>query len=151
MSVGRICSRDIDTADARETARDAARRMHERQVGSLVVVDDESRPMGLVTDRDIAMRVVAAGCDPANTRVDAIMTPMPTTVLEDTEIETALGHMRVGRLRRLPVVDGTGTLVGMVTLDDVLAFVAEEFSLIGGLLRREAPHPMRTAHDGARL
>jgi CBS domain-containing protein len=68
------------------------------------------------------------------------MTPMPTAVLEDTSIESALGHMRVGRMRRLPVVNGAGTLVGIITLDDVLALLAEEFSLIGGLLEREAPH-----------
>ena len=75
------------------------------------------------------------------------MTPMPTTVLQDTSIESALGHMRVGRLRRLPVVNGSGALVGIVTLDDILALLAEEFSLIGGLLERETPHQI----DGAAM
>ncbi len=141
MSVGRICMRSVDTAEARESVVEAARRMRERQVGTLVVVDEAAHPMGLVTDRDIAMRVVAAGSEGSRTAVADIMTPMPTAVLEDASIESALGTMRMGRMRRLPVINGNGTLVGMVSLDDILALLAEEFSLIGGLLAREAPHP----------
>ena len=142
MSVGRICTRDVDTAGPKESAVDVARRMRERQVGTMVVVDERAQPMGLITDRDIALRVVAAGREGARTPVVEIMTPMPTAVLEDTSIESALGHMRVGRMRRLPVVNGAGALIGIVTLDDILALLAEEFSLIGGLLEREAPHPL---------
>jgi CBS domain-containing protein len=141
MSVGRICSRDVDTADPRESVLEVARRMHDRQVGTLVVVDREARPMGLITDRDIAMRVVADGGDAARMMVSDIMTPMPTVVLADTSIQTALGHMRSGRLRRLPVVSGSGALIGIVTLDDILSLIAEEFCIIGALLEREAPHP----------
>ena len=67
MSVGRICSREVHTARPNESALEAARRMRERQVGTLVVVDGRARPMGLITDRDIAMRVVAGGCEGART------------------------------------------------------------------------------------
>jgi len=141
MSVGRICMRSVDTAEARESVVEAARRMRERQVGTLVVIDEAAHPMGLVTDRDIAMRIVAAGSEGSRTAVADIMTPMPTAVLEDASIESALGTMRMGRMRRLPVINGSGTLVGIVSLDDILALLAEEFSLIGGLLAREAPHP----------
>jgi len=141
MSVGRICMREVDTAGPNESALDAARRMRDRQVGTVVVVDDQDRPMGLVTDRDIVTRAVAHGREAARTPLVDIMTPMPTSV-QNTSIESALGHMRVGRLRRLPVVNGSGALVGIVTLDDILALLAEEFSLIGGLLERESPHQM---------
>jgi CBS domain-containing protein len=140
MSIGRICIHDVDTAGPQESVRDVARRMRDRQVGTLIVVDDQARPMGLVTDRDIVTRLVAADRDASRTPVVDLMTPMPTTVLQDTSVESALGHMRVGRLRRLPVVNGSGALVGIVTLDDILALLAEEFSLIGGLLERETPH-----------
>jgi CBS domain-containing protein len=140
MSIGRICIRDVDTAGAQESVLDVARRMRDRQVGTVVVVDEQTRPMGLVTDRDIVTRLVAADRQAARTPVSELMTAMPTTVLQDTSIESALGHMRVGRLRRLPVVNGSGALVGIVTLDDILALLADEFSLIGGLLEREAPH-----------
>jgi CBS domain-containing protein len=142
MSVGRICTRKIDTAGPGETAVDVARRMREQRVGTVVVVDDAAHPMGLITDRDLALRVVAAGREATRTPAIEIMSPMPTAVLEDTSIESALGHMRVGRMRRLPVINGAGALVGIVTLDDILALLAEEFSLIGGLLAREAPHQL---------
>jgi CBS domain-containing protein len=140
MSIGKVCIREVDTAGPNETAVDAARRMRERKVGTLVVVDDQRRPMGLVTDRDIAMRVVAAGRDASRTPVTEIMTAMPTGILETMSIESALENMRSGRLRRLPVINGAGALVGIVTLDDILALISEEFSLIGGVIARESPH-----------
>ncbi|MFN8544237.1 MAG: CBS domain-containing protein [Candidatus Binatia bacterium] len=140
MSVGRICIREVDTASPQENVLDVARRMRDRQVGTVVIVDDQGRPMGLLSDRDVTVRIVAAGRDAIRTPVEEAMTPMPTVVLEDTPIEAALGHMRTGRMRRLPVVNGAGKLLGIVTLDDVIGLLVEEFALIGGLLRREAPH-----------
>lgn len=139
MFVGEVCIREVDTAEATETVVDAARRMHERQVGTLVVVDAQRRPMGLVTDRDITMRVVAAGRDPSHTPVTDIMTAMPTAVLEHMSIDSALEQMRSGRMRRLPVINGAGALIGIVTLDDILTQIAEEFALIGGVIARESP------------
>jgi CBS domain-containing protein len=118
---------------------DAARRMRDRQVGTVVVVDGE-RPVGILTDRDLTVRVLAAGLDPNKTRVSEIMTPSPTTVTEETEIVTAIGHMRAGRFRRLPVVGSDGRLRGIIALDDVVGVVATELAEVGPLLLREAPH-----------
>lgn len=140
MSVGRICIRDVDTVSADETVLIAARRMRDRQVGTLIVVNDRRQPMGLLSDRDLAMRVVAQERDPARTPVAEVMTAMPMTVLETSSIESALGHMRTGRFRRLPVVNGVGEFVGIVTLDDILTLLAEEFSMIGTLLERESQY-----------
>jgi CBS domain-containing protein len=140
MPVGRICLREIDLAEPGESVLEAARRMQERRVGTLVIVDDLGKPLGLLTDRDLALRVVAAGGDPRTTSVGAVMTEHPKTVSESTPIESALSLMRSGAFRRLPVVNDDGKLVGIVTLDDVLGLLAEEFALIGGLLEREAPH-----------
>jgi CBS domain-containing protein len=139
MSAGRICSRDVDTASYEETVLEAARRMRERQVGTVVIVDD-MRPVGIITDRDLAVRVLAGGLDPRQTRVSEVMTPSPTTIREDESIETALGYMRSGRFRRLPVVGRDGHLLGILALDDVLELVAQELGDIGQLLKREAPH-----------
>jgi CBS domain-containing protein len=139
MSAGDICRRDVDTANYAESALDAARRMRDRQVGSVVIVDD-GRPVGILTDRDLTVRVLAAGLDPQETRVSEVMTPSPTTIGEDDTIATALGSMRAGRFRRLPVVGSDGRQLGIVALDDVLLVVAEELGEIGPLLRREAPH-----------
>jgi CBS domain-containing protein len=139
MSVGRICLREVSLAERGESVLEAARRMRERGVGTLVVLDDARRPVGLVTDRDLALRVVATGGDPSAVSVTYVMTEHPRTVSETTPIESALSLMRSGTFRRLPVVDDDGKLVGIVTLDDVLGLLAEEFALIGALLEREAP------------
>jgi CBS domain-containing protein len=139
MFVRDLCQQDVDTASYDETAFDVARRMRDRQVGTVIVVDDH-RPVGIVTDRDLAVRVVAGGLDPQATRVSDVMTPSPTTIHEDATIVTALGYMRQGRFRRLPVVRRDGSLVGIFALDDVLGLVAKELAEVGPLLGREAPH-----------
>ena len=139
MSVGRICVREVDLAKQAETAWQAAERMHQRAVGTLVVLNDAQEPIGIVTDRDLVERVLAAGLDPNTTVVGDVMTHAPTTVPEDASIESALSLMRSGRFRRLPVVDAEGKLIGLLSLDDVLMLLAEEFTQIGNLLERETP------------
>lgn len=139
MSVGRICVREVDTADLDESASNAAGRMHQRAVGALVIVNDVAEPIGIVTDRDLVSRVLATGRIPTETSLGEIMTPAPKTVAEETPIESAIAIMRSGRFRRLPVVDHDNKLVGLVTLDDILMLLAEEFVQIGGLLARETP------------
>jgi CBS domain-containing protein len=141
--VGRICCRDVDTIDRRETVTNVARRMAARGVGTLVVLDDRERPLGLITDRDLAVRVLAETRDPATTPVEAVMTREPKTVTEDTPIEDALALMKSGGFRRLPVIDRSGKMIGMFSLTDVLALSAEEFTMIGGILERERPHQVR--------
>ena len=139
MDVGLMCVREVDTVLPRATAREAAQRMRDRGVGTLLVVNEQHQPMGLVSDRDLTLRVMAVGRDPAMTPVVDVMSPMPTAVLESSSMESALAQMRMGRMRRLPVVNGMGRVVGVVALDDILAVLAREFSLIGGLVEAEAP------------
>jgi CBS domain-containing protein len=140
MSVGRICLRDVDLTEPNESARMAATRMRERQVGTLLVLNEAQQPIGLLTDRDLAIRVLAAGKDPERTLVHEVMTPDPEAIVEDAPIESALARMRGGSFRRLPVVTAEGRLVGIVSLDDVLALLSEEFTAIGGVLARQQPH-----------
>lgn len=139
MSVGRICVRQVDTATLEEPVRVAAERMHQRAVGTLVVVSSDGKPIGILTDRDVTVRIVAEGLNSYETPVSMAMTPSPKTIVEDTPIETALALMRSGRFRRLPVVDHSNTLVGLVTLDDILMLLAEEFTDVGKLLKTETP------------
>lgn len=141
MSVGRICTRTVDTADAEETAQAAASRMVERKVGTLVILDPAKRPIGLLTDRDVVVRVLAEVRDPRQTRVAEVMTRDPRTASEKTPIEEALAlsMMRAGAFRRLPVVGHDGALAGLVSLDDILALLAEEFAQVAALLNEQMP------------
>ncbi|MBI1902503.1 MAG: CBS domain-containing protein [Planctomycetia bacterium] len=139
MSVGRICVRDVDTAEAHESVQVAAERMQERGVGTLVVLNAAQEPIGIVTDRDLTARVLARRRDATQTPLSEVMTPGPTTISEEATIESGLSLMRSGGFRRLPVVDRDGKLVGLLSLDDVLTLLAEEFNLIGQLLRRGTP------------
>jgi len=139
MSVGRICVREVDLAEVGESVQIAAERMNSRNVGTLMVLDGDSRPVGILTDRDLALRVVGKGLDPIETSVGEVMSKAPDSVHDDTSIETALACMRTGPYRRLPVVDNDGKLVGLVSLDDILDLLSEEFAEIGKLVRRESP------------
>lgn len=139
MSAGRICSREVDTAQPDESAQIAAQRMHARKVGTLVVVNQAAEPIGILTDRDLAVRVVAGGRDPARTFVRDVMTPRPATVNVATSIEDALRTMRMHHCRRIPVVDNAGKLAGILSLDDVLELLSEEFEVIGEMLQEESP------------
>jgi CBS domain-containing protein len=145
MSASKICVREVDTADVTEPVQAAADRMNARNVGTLVVLNPERQPLGIVTDRDLAVRVLARGKDPYATTVGDVMTLLPRTVLEDTSIEDAIAMMRVGPFRRVPVVDRQGQLVGLLSIDDVLELLAEEFRDIGKLLKAERPEVLAKA------
>lgn len=139
MTVGRICQREVDVAELHETAQVAAQRMLQRQVGTLIVIDAQRHPIGILTDRDLAMKVVAHARDATETVVQEVMTPNPRVAGEDTPIEEALVMMRGAAVRRLPVVDGERRLCGIVSLDDVLGLIGEEFQHIVRLIEREGP------------
>ena len=139
MSAGRICIRNVDIATIDESAQTAARRMKDRKVGTLVVLSSDSKPVGIVTDRDLALRVLAEGRDGTQTKVVEVMTPAPNTVRESTPIEDALRIMRAGAFRRVPVVNAEDHLVGLLALDDILELLAEELTDIGRLMHAEEP------------
>jgi len=139
MTIGRICCREVDTAAPDESARAAAQRMGVRAVGTLVVLDAEQRPVGILTDRDLAVRVVGRGRNADTTSVAEVMSELVHTAFEEKPIEDALALMRAQAVRRLVVVRHDGTLAGILGLDDVLTLLAEEFRDIGRLLESESP------------
>jgi len=139
MTVGQICNREVDTAEPHESVRAAAQRMGSRSVGTLLVLDGARRPVGIVTDRDLAVRVVAAGRDSNHTRVSDVMSAEPHTVSELAPIEDAIAIMRTHGVRRVPVVSPQGALVGMVTLDDVLSMLAEDLWSMRRVVQKSSP------------
>jgi CBS domain-containing protein len=145
MSVGKICHRDVDLADTQESVWKAAERMLQRNVGTLVILDSREQPLGIITDRDLVTRVMAANKNPHTTTVGEIMTIDPATIRENTSIEVALGRMQGGVCRRMLVVDEDGRLVGVLSLDDVMLLLGEEMSEIVRLLERETPRAVATS------
>jgi CBS domain-containing protein len=142
MSIGRICRREVDLIEPQATARTAAQRMAARNVGSLLVVDERRHVLGVVTDRDLAVRVVGQGRDPHVTRIVDVMTPQPDTVSEETSVEDALAVMRTRGVRRLPVIGTSGALAGVVSVDDILVLLAEEFGELSRLIEHSSPQLM---------
>lgn len=142
MSVGRICTRSVFLASPDESVRTIAHRMHEENVGTLVVVDSQGDPVGIVTDRDLVVRCLAADRDPRETSVESVMSTPVVSVAEATPIEDALARMSGRALRRLVVTDVKGKVAGILALDDVAELLTEEASAIGRLLRQR-PAPIR--------
>ena len=98
--------------------RDIARLMLDNDCGQIPVLDDKDMPLGVVTDRDIALRVVARGGDGMSTAIDAMTTPIKT-VLVDSDLQECLRLMEEAQVRRIPVVDAAGKLAGIVSLADI--------------------------------
>jgi CBS domain-containing protein len=139
MSAGALCVRSVHVASPGESVLEAAQRMREAGVGTLVVLDDKRRPVGMLTDRDVAVRVVAERRDPGATKVAEAMTSPVQAVHESTPIEDAVARMEGAAIRRVAVTDADGRLVGILALDDVLELIAEEVTRIGRLVARRAP------------
>jgi CBS domain-containing protein len=118
------------TAELSESAAAVARRMRDLHVGC-VVVTRGSRPVGIVTDRDLALRVVAEGRDARATLVSDIVTYDASTLPRDAGIETAARMMRERGVRRLPIVTDDGRVIGIVTADDLTILLAKELADVG--------------------
>jgi CBS domain-containing protein len=140
MAVGEICNREVVITEKSVSVVDAAQLMRTHHVGDLVVVEEKGgrrHPVGIVTDRDIVVEVVAAGVNPDTLKVGDIMGPELATLRESEGLFEALRYMRDKGVRRMPVVDRDGGLVGILTLDDLLSLLAEEMTELAKLVSRE--------------
>jgi CBS domain-containing protein len=141
MTVGELCTRAVVTADPDETIAAAARRMRDRHVGDVVVTDGQTRPVGVLTDRDIVVSAVAQSPDKLSAlRVGDVMTRDPATAQSVETVDAALKRMQSLGIRRLPVVDRDGRLEGIVAFDDILEVMTGELSELVGLVAREQRH-----------
>ncbi len=145
MSVGEICNRIVIVTNRATRLDEAARLMREHHVGSIVVVDETAagnKPAGVVTDRDIVIECVATGVNPATVTVEEIMAPDLVVAREADDVLDSLNKMRAKGIRRMPVVDGHGVLVGILTLDDLLGILAEQ---VDGMVKAIAQEQAREA------
>jgi CBS domain-containing protein len=136
MSLERICSKAVVTISPGATVLEAARLMQAKHIGCLVVVD-ESRPIGIVTDRDIVLKVVASEQKPVETAVKKIMTANPTMVNVNYDMLDAVRLMHTRGVRRLPVVDEHRHLLGIITMDDLLTTFSAEVASLAGAVQKE--------------
>ncbi|WP_433590358.1 CBS domain-containing protein [Nocardia sp. CA-145437] len=108
-----------------QTVADAAQVMAELDVGSVVVADDNERMVGIITDRDIAVKCVARGLSPETTRASELCEATPRWVADDADISEVLGSMESHRVKRMPVIDGRKRMVGMISEADLARHLDE--------------------------
>ena len=140
MTVGEVCTRSVVTATTGESLSDAAKRMRDKHVGTLVVIEADglTRPTGILTDRDIVIGPVAQSLDRiGELLVGDVMTRDVATARIDDNLHSALLTMRSHGVRRLPVVNDDGLLEGLLAFDDVIDVMSEELSDLAGLVARE--------------
>ena len=131
MQVSEIMTKDVQTASTAESLFEAAQKMRTADTGALPVTGPDGSVLGILTDRDIVLRAVAAGADIRTTNVDEAMTRDPVTCRPDCPIEAAADTMRSRQIRRLVVTqDHNKHVVGIVSLGD-LAARAKERSRVG--------------------
>jgi CBS domain-containing protein len=134
--------RPVVTIAANASVRDAARLMRGKGVGALVVVVGNERPRGIITDRDIAVAVVAEGLDPAEVPVAEVMRSNPAVIRGDKGILDAVRMLDAKGVRRLPVVDDRGKLTGIIALDDLLMLFGAEMGHVAAALSRSLGRQM---------
>lgn len=141
MKVGDVCRREVYVVVAEQPLVDAAQEMHKRHVGALVVVDATStpmHPMGIITDRDIVCGQWVQKADLHCLTVADVMTREPWLLAEVCDLSEAIALMCARGVRRAPVVNSGGDLVGIVTLDDLLPAVAAELNALAKLIGTQA-------------
>lgn len=146
MNVNLVCNHNVATAAAADSVADAAALMRQEHVGDLIVAEPRggaSVPVGILTDRDIVVGVVAKRVDPNAVTVGDTMTRDVLTVREDASIEYALREMRRYGVRRAPVVRANGDLVGVVAIDDVIQHLAVQLTKLAELIRVEQDAELR--------
>ncbi len=140
MAIREICNREVVIIHRSDTVLDAAKLMRQHHVGDVVVVDERDGmriPVGIITDRDLVVEVMAAEADRVALRVGELMTTDLAVVKENTGVFEAIQYMRGKGVRRLPVINDSGGLVGILTLDDLLELLSEELTDLSKLVRHE--------------
>lgn len=140
MTVGEFCNREVVFIRRDESIPEAARLMRRHHVGDLVVVEEQQDrrvPVGIVTDRDLVLEVIAQEVDPNKLTVGDVMSIELVTAREEDSLFDAIKLMRRRGVRRVPVVDRAGVLVGILSVDDLLELFAETLGDLATLLQRE--------------
>jgi len=140
MLVADICSREVAVVTRGKSILDAVKVMRDRHVGSVVVVDDsngERAPVGILTDRDIVIEVLVEGVDLSSITAGDAMSYELMSVGERDEVMDALRVMRTKGVRRVPVVNAFGGLVGILAFDDIVKVIAAQLADLASVFMLE--------------
>jgi CBS domain-containing protein len=149
MPISEICNREVVIVQRTTTSLEAAQLMRQYHAGDVVVVEERGGvnvPVGIVTDRDLVVEIMAPAIDPMAVTVGDIMVSGLATVRDNTGVSGTIEYMRAKGVRRVPVVDHNGGLVGIIALDDLLELLAEELLALVKLVRHEQKIEMASRH-----
>lgn len=147
MPIGDFCNREVVVADPRTSVLEGARLMRRHHVGNVVVIelrDGARRPIGIVTDRDIVLEVVVNQLDPETVTLGDIMVSSVAIAHVGEGVFDTIQFMRRRGIRRVPVVDGAGELVGIVALDDMIGLLAQELNEVSKVISHEQEQEAET-------
>ena len=147
-TIGSHCRRVACKVTPEATLRRAAELMRERHVGSVIVVDAD-RPVGMLTDRDITVRVYQDGREPGTTKVGEVMSQPVHTVPFDATVAEAIRMMRRHRIRRLPLTSHDGSLYGLVAMDDLVITLGRQLAELGQVIKREQANETAGEEDAS--
>jgi CBS domain-containing protein len=136
MTIESLLSRPVSTLSSKATCAEAARRMRRQNIGS-VVIEEDGAPVGILTDRDLAVRIVAEELDASQVAVSRVMSPFPVFLTPHRDLRSALDVMVEMGVRRLPAVNSKGRVIGILSLDDILIELAGQLGKVQELLQVE--------------
>ena len=146
MSVKTICNRQVIIAESNASIQEIAKLMREYHVGNVVIVEEQQGlrfPIGILTDRDIIIELVAKGADLTSVTAGDVMSTEIFNANEEDDMIDTIKQMRSRGIRRMPVVDKQGALVGIVALDDLLDLLAEQLKDLADLIGKEQNREQR--------
>jgi CBS domain-containing protein len=150
MNVGSICNRNVVSISQDADLLTAAELMREEHVGSLLIVvtrQHKVRPVGILTDRDLMLEIVAEDIKPTDILVKDLMTREVICVREDDDIMGAIKTMYMESVRRMPVINDAGNLIGIVTMDDLIEILANELSNLIEVVGRQQRYERKEIHS----
>lgn len=140
MPVSELCNRVVVIVQRNSTILETARLMRQHHVGDVVVVENRAgvqAPVGIVTDRDLVLEIMAPGLNQATLTVGDILSAELVSVNGNLGVFESIQYMRAKGVRRMPVVDDKGGLIGILALDDLLELLAEELLNLSKLVKYE--------------
>lgn len=146
MKLKDLCVLDVATCTPNHTISVAAQLMREHHTGDLVVIDDgdeEQEPVGMITDRDIVIEVVALGRDPAKTLVGDVMSSRTVVASESEDVEDALERMAAHGVRRIPILNDSRCVAGIFAFDDLLRVHAQQATRLLDVITKEQTKEQR--------